>query len=308
MAFLRSLKPVLGTTILVMVVLVPSLLSQEANPVTNASVSGFAVGSQYDTTHVYVSPADLNAFVTSFTATFGGHTSKMIVSNVLPEASSTEFQYVWTPSGNLSVFAFTTPIPFPFGLERTGLLVTDFPAAVKSARASGAEIVVEPFKDPIGLDAVVQWDGGVKTQIYWHTTAPNYEPLEYVPENRVYVSPDRADQFAHQFLSFARGKILSDEKSSDGAEIGLPGKTYRRIRIESKFGKLTILVTDGHLPYPFGRELTGYEVKDLEATIVRAKAAGASTLWGPFQGADRAEAILQFPGGYIAEVHATKNP
>ena len=26
---------------------------------------------------------------------------------------------------------------------------------------------------------------------------------------------------------------------------------------------MTVLVTDGHLPYPFGREMTGYEVSDL---------------------------------------------
>ena len=306
MAFLRRLKPILSTTILAMVVLLPSMLSQSTSPVVPTSGGGLAVGSQYDTTHVYVSPADLTAFVNSFTATFGGHTSKMIVSNVLPEASSTAFQYVWTPSGNLSVFAFTTPIPYPFGLERTGLLVTDLPEAVKAARASGAEVVVEPFKDPIGLDAVVQWDGGVKTQLYWHTTAPNYEQLEYVPENRVYISPDRADQFARQFVTFSHGTVVADEKSSDGAEIGRPGTTYRRIRIESKFGKLTILVSDGHLPYPFGRELTGYEVKDLDSTTAKAKAAGANVLWGPYISGDRAEAILQFPGGYIAEVHALK--
>jgi hypothetical protein len=301
----RRASTALSTAILAMAVLSHSSMAQSASH--DASAGGeLAVGSQYDTTHVYVSPADLNAFVASFIATFGGHTSKMIVSNVLPEASSTEFQYVWTPSGNLSVFAFTTPIPYPFGLERTGLLVTDLPDAVKAARASGAELVVEPFKDPIGLDAVVQWDGGIKTQLYWHTTAPTYEPLEYVPENRVYVSPDRADQFARQYLAFTRGKLVADEKSTDGAEIGRPGTTCRRVRIESKFGKLTILVTDGHLPYPFGRELTGYEVKDLDSTLAKAKTAGASVLWGPYDAGDRSESIVQFPGGYIAEVHALK--
>jgi len=301
----RKASTALGAAILAMAVLSHSSMAQSAGH--DASAGGeLAVGSQYDTTHVYVSPAYLNAFVTSFTATFGGHASKMIVSNVLPEASSTEFQYVWTPSGNLSVFAFTTPIPYPFGLERTGLLVTDLPDAVKAARASGAEIVVEQFKDPIGLDAVVQWDGGVRTQLYWHTTAPNYDPLEYVPENRVYVSPDRADQFGRQYLAFTQGKLVADEKSTDGAEIGRPGTTYRRIRIGSKFGKLTILVTDGHLPYPFGRELTGYEVKDLDSTLAKAKTAGASVLWGPYDAGDRSESIVQFPGGYIAEVHALK--
>src|ERR1700685_75275 len=45
---------------------------------------GVAVGPQYDTTHVYVAPADIDAFVNSFVATFGGKPSKRIVGNVLP--------------------------------------------------------------------------------------------------------------------------------------------------------------------------------------------------------------------------------
>ncbi|MFX6250590.1 glyoxalase, partial [Acinetobacter baumannii] len=32
----------------------------------------FAVAPQYDTTHVYVAPDDVDKFVTSFLATFGG--------------------------------------------------------------------------------------------------------------------------------------------------------------------------------------------------------------------------------------------
>jgi hypothetical protein len=107
--------------------------SQETNEV--------AVGPQYDSTHVYVSPNDLDAFVTSFVATFGGHASKRIVTNVLPVPSSTQSQYVTTPVGMLSVFAFETPVPFPFGLERTGYLVTDLKNAIKAARDSGAEVV-----------------------------------------------------------------------------------------------------------------------------------------------------------------------
>ncbi len=30
---------------------------------------------------------------------------------------------------------------------------------------------------------------------------------------------------------------------------------------------LAVLVTDGHLPWPYGRELTGYEVSSLEETL-----------------------------------------
>jgi predicted enzyme related to lactoylglutathione lyase len=61
---------------------------------------------------------------------------------------------------------------------------------------------------------------------------------------------------------------------------------------------------DGHLPYPFGREVTGYQVPDLDETITKAKASGAVILFQATIAASRRSAILQFPGGYIAEVHA----
>jgi predicted enzyme related to lactoylglutathione lyase len=209
-----------------------------------------------------------------------------------------------TPVGVLSIFAFETPIPFPFGQERTGYLVTDMDQAIKAARLAGAEVVVEPFRDPIGIDAVIQWPGGVKMQLYWHFTPPKYPPLETIPDNRLYVSRDRADEFVNDFLRFSRGKLLSDDKAADAGEIGRAGETYRRIRIASAFGNMQVLVTDGHLPYPFGHELTGYEVHDLGATLEKAKAAGVKILSAPYKMTDRTSAILEFPGGYIAEVHA----
>src|ERR1700690_780464 len=119
--------------------------------------TGVAVGAQYDTTHVYLALGDFNAFVDSFVATFGGKASKRTVGNVLSVPASAELQYVSTPAGGLSVFAFQTPVPFPFGEERTGYLVTDMDQAIKSARAAGAEVIVEPFENPIGIDAVIQW-------------------------------------------------------------------------------------------------------------------------------------------------------
>ena len=89
-----------------------------------------------------------------------------------------------------------------------------------------------------------------------------------------------------------------------GVEIGRPGDTYRRIRIESTFGKVTALVTDGHLPYPYGREVTGYEVTNLDDTLAKAKAAGVNVLVQPYISDDRVAAMVQFPGGYVAEIHA----
>jgi predicted enzyme related to lactoylglutathione lyase len=269
-----------------------------------ANDAGVAVGAQYDSTHVYVASGDLDAFVASFIATFGGTAAKLGVTNILPVPSSTEFQPVTTPVGMLSVFAFQTPIAFPFGQERTGYLVTDMDQAVKEARADGAEVIVAPFKDPIGLDAVIQWPGGVKMQLYWHLTPPNYAPLATIPDNRVYVSSDVADTFVADFVRFSHGTVLSDDKSADAGEIGRPGETYRRIRITSAFGNMQALVTDGHLPYPFGHEIMGYQVSDLGATLAKATAFGAKILSAPYASSDRTSAVVEFPGGYIAEIHS----
>ena len=214
-------------------------------------------------------------------------------------------QLVLTPVGSISVFGFKTPIPYPFGLERTGYLVTDLDAAVRVARSTGADLIVAPFNDPIGKDAIIQWPGGINTQLYWHTTAPSYKTLETIPENRVYVSADRADDFTRSFVAFSQGKVVSDNPHASGIEIGKPGETYRRIRIESTFGKLAVFVTDGHLPYPYGREMAGYEVSKLTDTLAKAKAVGVETLVAPFTADQRTSAIVQFPGRYIAEIHST---
>jgi predicted enzyme related to lactoylglutathione lyase len=204
----------------------------------------------------------------------------------------------------LSVFGFRTPVPFPFGAERNGYLVTDLDEAIRQARAAGADVQVTPFPDPIGRDAVVQWPGGVNLQLYWHATKPAYAPFETPPDNRVYVSPDRADAFVRSFDAFAHGHVVQDVADAPGAEIGRAGETWRRIRIESPFGRMLVLVTDGHLPWPWGRESTGYAVHDLAQTLDKAKAAGVRVLVAPMTSEDRASAMVQFPGGYIAEIHA----
>jgi predicted enzyme related to lactoylglutathione lyase len=279
-------------------------VSAFAQSVQTAESVSVAVGPQYDTTHVYVAPEDFNRFVLSLLATFGGTKTKQGVFTVTPTESSTMSQLVLTPVGSVSVFGFKTPIPYPFGLERTGYLVTDIDEAVRAAKATGADVFVASFNDPIGRDAIIQWPGGVNTQLYWHTTAPSYAALQTIPENRVYVSPDRADAFVRSFVAFSHGSVVSDEARAPGVEIGRPAETYRRVRIESKFGKLTAFVTDGHLPYPYGREMTGYEVANLAETLTKAKAAGADVLIPPYKTDERDAVVVSFPGGYIAEIHS----
>lgn len=272
-----------------------------------AANSDLGVGPQYDTTHVYVAPEKVDDFVHSFLATFGGTSTRQIVATVTPTPSSTTSQLLQTPAGTVSLFGFKTPIPYPFGYERTGYLVTDMDQAVKAARDSGADVIVETFPDPIGRDAVIQWPGGVNMQLYWHQTKPAYKSLETVPENRVYVSADRADEFVKDFVDFSGARVVSDEKTAPGIEIGRPRDTFHRLRLESVYGKMEVLVTDGHLPFPYGHEMTGYEVSDLKATIAKAKESGAKLLVDPFVSAGRLSTMVEFPGGYVAEIHAAAN-
>src|SRR5438445_3088409 len=245
---MRFNKIIVGTCVALVLTLglaVGSLhVSAFAQSAQTAGTVSVAVGPQYDTTHVYMAPQDFDRFVASLIATFGGTKTRQGVFTVTPNESSTMSQLVLTPVGTVSVFGFKTPVPYPFGLERTGYLVTDMDEAVRAAKATGADVFVAPFKDPIGQDAIIQWPGGVNTQLYWHTTAPFYAPLQTIPENRVYVSQDRADAFVRSFLAFSQGGLVSDEPRAPGVEIGRPTESYRRVRIESKFGKLTALVTN----------------------------------------------------------------
>ena len=76
-----------------------------------AETPEIAVGSQYDSTHVYVKAADFDAFVNSVVATLGGKASARIPASVTPTPSKAQFQFVLTPLGTLSIFAYETPTP-----------------------------------------------------------------------------------------------------------------------------------------------------------------------------------------------------
>ncbi len=79
----------------------------------------------------------MDKFVASFLATFGGQSTKQVVATVTPTPSSTTSQLLQTPVGTVSVFGFKTPIPYPFGAERTGYLVTDLDQAVDGRQETG---------------------------------------------------------------------------------------------------------------------------------------------------------------------------
>ena len=67
-------------------------------------------------------------------------------------------------------------------------------------------------------------------------------------------------------------------------------------------------MTDGHLPFPYGRETTGYEVANLDVTLAKAAAVAAIVFVQPYTIGQRRAAVVQFPGGYIAEIHAVVRP
>src|SRR6202795_5256732 len=151
---MRLNKILAGTSVAILLTIGFASESQYFSPFAQslqiAKTPAVAVAPQYDTTHVYVAPEDFDRFVASLIATFGGTTTKQGVFTVTPTPSKTMSQLVLTPAGTLSVFGFKTPVPYPFALERTGYLVTDLDAAVRAARAGGADAHVSPFNDPIG--------------------------------------------------------------------------------------------------------------------------------------------------------------
>ena len=99
----------------------------------DSSIPDFSVAPQYDTSHVYVPREDVDRFVGCFLAAFGGQSTKQVVATVTPTPSLTTSQLLQTPYGSVSLFGYETPIPYPFGAERTGWLVSDI-AAIDTVR------------------------------------------------------------------------------------------------------------------------------------------------------------------------------
>jgi len=111
-------------------------------------------------------------------------------------------------------------IPYPFGAERTGYLVTDLrrrdaSRACRRRRCSGHSV-----RRSNRTDAIIQWPGGVNMQLYWHTTPPSYPGLQTIPENRVYVSTDRAAAFMRSFVAFSHAKVISDDPTRPASRLG----------------------------------------------------------------------------------------
>jgi len=173
------------------------------------------------------------------------------------------------------------------------------PETKASKMSANADKAVKLEENWLGAESIERFSEMLLT----HAIAAYRGGLPHFKRRRIYMSTFFSS-FAKGFLAFSRGKTVSDDAQAPGIEIGRPQTTYRRIRIESTFGKLTVLVTDGQLPYPYGREITGYEVANLAATLSKGKSASVTVLVAPYQAEQRESAIVQFPGGYIAEIHS----
>ena len=106
MRLIRALAATAFTILLTVGTVHVTVGQQKATPNVAPNV---AVGPQYDTTHVYVTPDDFDHFVASVLATFGGTTTKQVVTTVTPTPSSTLSQLILTPVGSISVFGYKTP-------------------------------------------------------------------------------------------------------------------------------------------------------------------------------------------------------
>jgi hypothetical protein len=124
-----------------------------------------------------------------------------------------------------------------------------------------------------------------------------------IQEQRVYVSPDNVAAYISGYLRFTGGQIIKVLPLADGRDIGQPGETYQRFYLKSSVGVVDVLVTNGQLPFPYGKEHDGFQVSDVVVTVQRAVNSGATALTDPIFANGRTSAIIEFPGGFIAEVH-----
>jgi hypothetical protein len=88
----------------------------------------------------------------------------------------------------------------------------------------------------------VQFPGGIDIQLWKHNSPTVFAPLATIPENRFYLDPAAADTFVHAWLTFSHGYAAVDDSHAShasGAEIGMPGTTYRKGRIWKQLGFAT---------------------------------------------------------------------
>ena len=98
------------------------MLAVQAGPQTasaadnSANSPGPGVSAQYDGAHVYLAPADMDPFVKSFIATFGGQAAAPATTTVTPTPSSASFVALRTPGWPALGARVHDANPLPFRL------------------------------------------------------------------------------------------------------------------------------------------------------------------------------------------------
>lgn len=134
--------------------ILPLLLVAAVLPVNACSTAPpddakIALGTAFRTFHVYAQPGTAAAFVDSWIATFGGHAQPPANDiDLTPYPSKATAIMVSSPVAALSVYDFSTGIPYPFGSEVSGWGVTG------------------PRAAPDGHSVIVRFPGGYLVEIH----------------------------------------------------------------------------------------------------------------------------------------------
>ncbi|WP_265443717.1 hypothetical protein [Flexivirga meconopsidis] len=260
-------------------------------------------GPAYDSTHIYTTFADMAPLTEQLQAVFGGEVKTYGELNICPQPSLSVVSVLLSPYGLLSLFGFSTPIPYPFGQDKHGYRIRRRDEMIGRATEAGLDFAVAPFDDLGGLQSIVRLPGGSALQFYEPPAEMGFPELTHIPEARIYLGPLTIDPFLAAFTTLTRGTVQTDDPVADGAEVGMPDTTIRRVTYESGYGRLLVLETNGHQPYPYGWDFTGFVVDDLTATLATATAAGAQVVADPHTANGRTSAMVQFLGGFVAEIH-----
>ena len=214
-------------------------------------------------------------------------------------------QLVLTPAGTLSVFGFKTPVPYPFGVERTGYLVTDLDAAVQAAQADGADVLVSAVQRSHRQgrrDSMARRREHAALLAHDAAIVPGAQNDSGEPRLR-FPGPGKRirSQLSRRFRTARLFPTMRTRRESRSGAPPIPTGASGSLRSSARWPCSS---PTGILPYPYGREMTGYEVANLAETLAKPRPRVCQSWLGPISADERSSAIVQFPGGYIAEIHS----
>ena len=152
------------------------------------------------------------------------------------DAEQTMSQLVLTPAGSVSVFGFKTPMPYPFGRRTHGLSGDRSRRRRRAAQADGADVLVSSVQRsdrPGRRDPVARRREHAALLAHDAALVP---ALKTIPENRVYVSPERANDFSQLSRRFRTGKVGRTMRTRRVSRSGASPIPYRRDPDPSVFG------------------------------------------------------------------------